>query len=140
MNALPKLGDPNFAITCTNAPQASLGLVLLASTADPAGPDLFHLGIPIFVSTLSPVFLGLDAHSFGSGFAVALAPIPNIPLLAGSQFSAQALWVWPPFLCQPSIFGLSASGASRSHCIRAHCIGHTALGHAALGHATRALH
>lgn len=110
VNTLPKVGDANFRFTCTNAPTSTLGLALGGSIADPLGPDLFSLGLPIYISILSPDFGGFDFYSYGSGYGVCPAPIPNNPLIAGMQFSAQAIWYWAGGPCAPTPIGLSSSG------------------------------
>jgi hypothetical protein len=110
VRSAPLVGDAGFALTCTNAPPSSLGLAIAVNVPDLLGSDPFALGVKLHVDLfLSTEVYPMDMVSYPSGFAVAPAPIPNVPALAGAQYHAQALWLWPATLCVPSLYGLSTT-------------------------------
>jgi hypothetical protein len=110
----PQVGNANFVLTCDKAPASSLGLGLIGNAKDVAGSDPFTLGILLHLDMfLSTELNGVDFVSDAAGVGAAAAPIPNIPVLAGAKYDAQAIWAWPAAACNPmpSTFGLSSSDA-----------------------------
>lgn len=93
-NQPPSISTPGFAITSTNAPRRSLGLLLVTNSPDFAGSDPFGVGellhIDFFAAT--EVF-GFDMLSDGAGNSVTPAPIPNNPLLVNLKYYAQSNWI-----------------------------------------------
>lgn len=110
-NSIPKVGNADFRLTCTNTPSNSLGLALITNFADTLGSDVFNVGI---VNHIQIPFMNnliwADAYSDLGGNGGSMFPIPADPLLAGVQFYGQFIWLWSPgVMCDPSTFNLSAS-------------------------------
>jgi IPT/TIG domain-containing protein len=94
-DSLPKVGNTGFHLTCTNAPPNALGLGLVTNVQDVGGSDVFGIGVLLHVNLIfSTEVYTLDFVSGPTGFGVAAVPIPNVPILAGSIYFAQALWSW----------------------------------------------
>ncbi|MBI3817964.1 MAG: hypothetical protein HY286_04675 [Planctomycetes bacterium] len=101
-NSMPSIGNDFFAFTCTNSAPSSLALTLVCSNSLPAGMPFF--GFDLLVDLASPEVYPLDMYADPSGFGVAPVAIPNNPILAGNQYSAQAISL---NFCAPQ--GLAAS-------------------------------
>jgi hypothetical protein len=103
-NASPQVGLSTFALTCTNAPARSLGLLLVANAPSLAGFDPFGIGALLHVDPfLSSEFFSLDMLTNSAGTGRAPAPIPNNPVLSGAVYDAQAVFVETAGLtCGPS--------------------------------------
>jgi hypothetical protein len=112
-NSPPAIGNAGFAVTATNAPASSLGLLLIGDAVSLFGFDPFSLGVQLHVDPYLSMFLvGLDIWSDASGGAHLTVPIPGNPLLTGFGYFAQALFLESPAgggVCTPSPFGLVAS-------------------------------
>lgn len=110
MNAnLPAtINSPTFAFTCTNAPENSLGLLLIANQPDVAGTDLFAFGFLLHVDPINSTFFDFgNFFSDGHGNGFAPFPVPNNPGLIGVTVYSQGLWVEPiNETCSPSFLGV----------------------------------
>ncbi|TAJ15975.1 MAG: VCBS repeat-containing protein [Planctomycetota bacterium] len=93
-NLAPKVGESQFKLSWTNAPANAQALVGIAFAPDPAGTDVFGVGVKIHIGLLGPV-LAYNVASDASGAASLAFPVPNIPELAGFKAYAQALWIEP---------------------------------------------
>jgi hypothetical protein len=109
--SVPTVNQASFAIAASNAPQSSLGLLLVGDAADAAGSDPLGLGVLFHVNVLTVTeLLGIDLRSGTEGLARAATPIPNAPVLAGKTFTAQAFFLEAGVApCDPSPFGLVSS-------------------------------
>jgi len=93
-NHSPSAPDPTFGVLTTNAPQDTLGLLMIADVADAPGANWFGVGAVIHLNPLaSAEFQVFDSPSnlHGSGFTS--LPIPGVPTLVGSTYHAQSLWL-----------------------------------------------
>jgi hypothetical protein len=86
-NEAPRVGSQTFAYFETNAPRASLGILLATHVKDDAGSDPFGLGILLHCD----LFLSSDIHNYDiatdhAGAARVPAPIPNEAYLVGIPF------------------------------------------------------
>ncbi|HKE02117.1 MAG TPA: VCBS repeat-containing protein, partial [Planctomycetota bacterium] len=110
-NVAPTVGATSFAFTCTQAPPSAIGLGLVGDAASAAGVDPLGLGALFHVDLLASSFLaGVSFSSDAGGTAIAPAPIPANPALAGAALFAQAIWLEkPPFACGTSPFHLVSS-------------------------------
>lgn len=111
-NQSPKVSSPGFALTCTMAPPVSPGVGIVTDSQS-GGGDPFGLGVSLWIDFFAATeAISFDFVSDGAGYALAPAPIPNQPLLAGRIYYAQALfvWAWP---CVPSPLHLSSSNGLR---------------------------
>jgi hypothetical protein len=110
-NASPQVGLSTFALTCTNAPARSLGLLLVANAPSLAGFDPFGIGALLHVDPfLSSEFFAIDMLTNSAGTGRAGAPIPNVPALSGAPYHAQAVFVETAGLtCGPSPFRIVTS-------------------------------
>jgi hypothetical protein len=105
----PVIGSPAFAIRCTNAPPAGLGLLAFSSVADGPGSISAGLGVRLHVQLGAPFFaLGaMLADAAGEGrVQFALPPTQG---LVGVAVHAQTAWLWSPATCQPTPAGWSSS-------------------------------
>ncbi|HKE02081.1 MAG TPA: VCBS repeat-containing protein, partial [Planctomycetota bacterium] len=104
----PTIGNAAFGIANTNAPPSTLGLALIGDAPDPAGTDLFGLGLDLHVSLLFSTFVfGLTSASDAGGSGFAPAPLPPNPALSGATVFAQGIWVEKPGLaCSAAILHL----------------------------------
>ncbi|TAJ07472.1 MAG: VCBS repeat-containing protein, partial [Planctomycetota bacterium] len=93
-NVAPKVGESQFKLSWTNAPPTAQALVGIAFAPDPAGSDVFGVGVKIHIGLLGPV-LAYPVASDASGAASLAFPVPNVPELAGFKAYAQALWIEP---------------------------------------------
>jgi glucose/arabinose dehydrogenase len=105
----PARGNPCFHFTCTNAPPSSFGIYMLADLAVIAGYDPFQLGVTFHIDLNSSFLLVAPIPSDAAGVGEHWMGIPNDPSLPGVVLQAQAVWFWPPEVCQPSAGGLSSS-------------------------------
>ncbi|MBI3820375.1 MAG: VCBS repeat-containing protein [Planctomycetes bacterium] len=112
-NSPATIGDPNFSFTATNAPPASLGLLLVGDSQDLAGTDYFFIGILIHIDPYNSTnLLGFDFVSDAAGTAFLEVGIPNVPSAAGMPFFAQSVWIDNPSLgdtCGSGPYGLHSS-------------------------------
>jgi hypothetical protein len=107
-NSPPKVGNASFAMTSTNGPPLSLGLVIVTDVADFQGSDPFLLGETLHTDLFNSLEIyGFDARSDAAGSGFAPASIPNNPGLAGKTYAAQMTWLEPPGLdCGAALFGI----------------------------------
>lgn len=101
---MPIEDDPDFAITCLNAPPDALGLLMIGAQSAPQGVPL--LGAKGFVF---PVVTGLLVTSDGGGYTRLPALLPTG--FAGATFYVQFLWSATPECGAASPTGFSASDA-----------------------------
>jgi hypothetical protein len=92
VTAMPQIGADVFALTCTNAPPVSIGLLLIGTAARPTPLSL--LGADIWVDLTAPLFR-VRAESNAAGFALIPLPIPADGALVGVQGFAQFVWLDP---------------------------------------------
>jgi hypothetical protein len=86
-NLEPQVKTPGFALVVANAPPSSTG-VLVANVAPARTPGPFtRLDV-----AASPLLSWQVLTSDGEGFAVARAPIPDQPALAGHELVARAFF------------------------------------------------
>lgn len=109
----PSVGNAQFRILATHAPESSLGLLLITDLALPVGADTLAIGCLLHVDLLgSTTVIGLDSRNDDSGISAALVPIPNVSGLAGSSYAAQLIGVESATLasrCSVSPFGVVSS-------------------------------
>jgi hypothetical protein len=106
-----KVGNGAFGLVTSNVPPSALGLLVLGNQAYAQPVDAFSIGLLLIVDlgTSTQVF-GFDAHSDVSGIGYTAVPIPNDPLLAGSGFVAQSIWIEPTLeKCSSALAGLVSS-------------------------------
>jgi hypothetical protein len=103
VTAMPKLGSSTFGVTCTQAPPARGGLLVLSSA--PLEQALSAAGIALWIDPAELLGL-LPMHTDGLGFCEKLLRIPSNPAAAGLTAYGQFLWSDP---AGPS--GWSASNA-----------------------------
>lgn len=103
----PRVGNPEFSLTCSNAPPSSASGFLVLGAA-PLEPPALLLGAGLWVSP-SPTVAVLPAASNPMGAAEVALPIPKNAALVFQSFFAQFLWVGPtaPAPCPP--LGISGS-------------------------------
>jgi hypothetical protein len=93
-NGPPKVNDPNYVLTCANAPRNALGLGVITNLPDVAGSDSLGIGLIFQLDLLqSTLVIPLNIRSDWSGTSSVPAPIPNDPGLVGQAFYAQAIWL-----------------------------------------------
>lgn len=92
-NTTPKINNPNFALSVTNTPPLSKGLMIIADAIVQNGADPFGLNILLYPDLLlATEILAFDILSDAGGTAVIAAPIPNNPSAVGRSFHAQGLF------------------------------------------------
>jgi hypothetical protein len=110
-NGPPKINNPAFVLSVTNAPASSLGLLLVADAANVAGADTLFIGVKMhldFFTATQLLDFNIATNTHGEGYAP--APIPNNPVLVGAAFFAQSYFAEPlGAQCSPSQFGLVSS-------------------------------
>lgn len=103
----PKAGIPGFRFTCTQAPPASLGLLLFGNAPDFAGSDPLAVGVPFYLDLLlSTEIIPLDLASDALGSS-ATVPFTLPPSAIGLTYYGNAIWGWSS--CSLPPFNLSAS-------------------------------
>jgi hypothetical protein len=110
-SSAPRVGNPNFALSCTNAPRNGVGFALLAVAANPAGVDLLGFGFLLHVDLLAvPSLPRIPMTSDVAGAGYAPLAIPDYPALAGQVIYAQAVYFEKaPERCTPALFGIVSS-------------------------------
>lgn len=105
----PVVGNPAFALRCSNAPQQALGLLAFSGGADVAGSDPLGVGLLVHVQPTAAFFVIDALASDANGVGRYALPIPGQPSLVSVQLHAQAVWGWPASACQPTSIGWSSS-------------------------------
>jgi hypothetical protein len=104
----PLLGNAGFGLSRSKAPSSVFGYLLVGEAADLAGSDLLGLGVVLHLDLLpSPDFFLQPIVSDASGANFLPTLLPDLPLLAGATFHAQAAWFWSA--CTPLLFGWSTT-------------------------------
>ena len=101
--AMPRVGATRFAMTSTNGPGSSQGL-LLVSGASLAQPILVG-GAEVWVAPASLLAI-LPVVSDSVGYCEVALPIPADPLLTGLTVYSQFLW---PKACAPNTASSTAA-------------------------------
>ena len=109
VTSMPRAGNADFALTCSNAPANACACVGLAAAA--LSTPLRFLGVDIWFDASAVWFVALPGQSNSLGAAEIPLPIPQDPWLVGQRLYAQFVWAGPasPPPCPP--LGLSASNA-----------------------------
>lgn len=97
-NSSPKINNNNLILTCSNAPKSAYGLGVVCDAAASVPSDSLSIGALLTIDlTAAGEFIPFDIFSDVGGTA-ASAPlgIPNNPLLVGSRYFAQVLFVENP--------------------------------------------
>ncbi|MBL8693306.1 MAG: VCBS repeat-containing protein [Planctomycetes bacterium] len=106
----PAINNLGFAVRATQVPPMNLGVGILCDAQDVAGSDPLFLGILLHVGLFQATQLfAIDAVSDASGIGRMAMPIGNLPQLVGVTAYLQSIWLAPPALCTPSLFGLISS-------------------------------
>lgn len=106
----PAINNLGFAVRATQVPASSLGVGILCDAQDAAGSDPLFLGILLHVDLFQATqVFAIDAVSDASGIGRMAMPIGNLPQLVGVTAYLQSIWLAPPALCTPSLFGLISS-------------------------------
>ncbi len=93
-HGVPALGNAAFGFRSTQGPPSSLGLLLAANVADPAGADVFGIGVALHVDLLSSTEVySFDLPTDASGYGALASPITN-PSLVGLTFHLQSIFYW----------------------------------------------
>lgn len=91
-NHSPRVGDEDFALTCTNLSPMTRGVGVLSELSSLAGYYPFQGGPLFHVVPAAPGTQMLPFRSDASGFGWMPLPIPDEPALAGAVLHAQAFW------------------------------------------------
>jgi len=105
----PVIGNPDFALTCNNAPASSLGLMAFADAPDVAGSDPLNVGLTVHLQVTASFFSIWAMSSDLSGEGSFSFAIPASQSLIGMQLYAQSIWAWDPAVCSPSLINWSSS-------------------------------
>lgn len=93
-NRIPNINSPDFGIIGTNGPGFALGLLLIGDAPIVAGADQLSLGLALHIDLFaSTELLAFDFINRGGNAAFAPVPIPNNPVLPGSNYYAQGIWI-----------------------------------------------
>lgn len=93
-HSTPKLNNPYFALTCSNAPPSALGIAIYSTGQDLTGSDSLGIGTLSHIQFLGSPLDWSDLLSTPQGTATVKLPIPGASALAGTTVFAQAFWLW----------------------------------------------
>lgn len=90
VTSIPKVGNPNFTLTCTNVSAPSLGIA--AFSPNPAVLPISVIGIDLWIDPNVLILFAMVATQPGADFVLPIPASAPTPLPVGISFSAQFVW------------------------------------------------